>query len=104
MNYMLSLIGAESAVPQWVVDSFPVLRIIFAIAIAILCLALTVIILVQPSASNGNAVTGQSDTYYGKNQSETLEGLFKKLTVILSIVIAVIAVLYVITVLVFPGV
>ena len=104
MNYMLSLLSADVSVPQWVADSFPIFRIIFAIAIAILCLALTVIVLIQPSASNGNAITGQSDTYYGKNQSQTLEGFLKKLTVILAIVIAAIAVLYVITVLVYPGV
>jgi preprotein translocase subunit SecG len=37
----------------------------------------------QPSNSNGiGAISGHSETFYGKNKSKTLESKMKKLTVI----------------------
>ena len=103
MNNILALLGAS--VPAWVVDSFPTIRIIIAIVVTLLSIGLVVIVLIQPSASNGNSVItgGQSDTFYGKNQSRTLEGLLRKITVIVSITIAVLIVAYFITVIVYTG-
>lgn len=106
MTDNLSLILATTALPAFVVDTFPIIRIILAIVIAVMCLALTVVVLIQPSGSNRgvNPITGQSETFYGKNKSNTLEGLFRKLTVIIAITVAVLAVLYFVTVIVYPGV
>lgn len=106
MTDNLSLILATGALPAFVVDTFPIIRIVLAIVIAIMCLALTVVVLIQPSGSNRgvNPITGQSETFYGKNKSNTLEGLFRKLTVIIAITVAVLAVLYFVTVIVYPGV
>ena len=106
MTDNLSLILATTALPAFVVDTFPIIRIILAIVIAVMCLALTVVVLIQPSGSNRgvNPITGQSETFYGKNKSNTLEGLFSKLTVIIAITVAVLAVLYFVTVIVYPGV
>ena len=106
MTDNLSLILATTALPAFVVDTFPIIRIILAIVIEVMCLALTVVVLIQPSGSNRgvNPITGQSETFYGKNKSNTLEGLFRKLTVIIAITVAVLAVLYFVTVIVYPGV
>ena len=96
--------GADTGVPAWVENSFPTIRIIIAIIVAVLAIALVAIVLIQPSASNGNSViTGQSDTFYGKNKSQTLEGLLRKITVIIAISIAVLIVIYFITVIVYTG-
>ena len=98
-----SLINA-SEVSSFAADVFPTLRIVIAIIIAVLALALVVIVLIQPSASNGvNPITGQTETFYGKNKGHTLEGLLRKLTVIFSITIAVLTVVYFVTVMIYTG-
>lgn len=90
MNFM-----SAQAVPEWIAVSFPIIRVVLAVIIAIMCLILILTIIVQPSASNGvNPITGQSETFYGKNKSRTTEGFMRKLTVILAISIAVLAVLF----------
>lgn len=105
-NLSLILATGTNALPAFVVDTFPIIRIVLAIVIALMCLALTVVVLVQPSGSNKgvNPITGQSETFYGKNKSNTLEGLFRKLTVIIAITVAVLAVVYFATVIIYPGV
>jgi len=82
--------------PEWVVNSFPIIRIIFIVLLAVLAVAIVVTIFLQPAASDGaGAITGQSqDTYYSKNKEQTFEGLMKRITVGLSIATAVIAVLF----------
>ena len=56
------------------------------------CLALTVIILMQEGKSAGlGAIAGAADTYWGKNKGRSMEGILVKLTtlcVVLFIVIA----------------
>ncbi len=93
----INFMGA-AAVPEWVAVSFPIIRIVLAVIIAIMCLVLIAVVIIQPSGSNGvNPITGQSETFYGKNKSHTLEGFLRKLTVILAIAIAVLAVLFFLT-------
>lgn len=67
-------------------------------ALSIVCLVLSVIasifviiiVIIQPGNSSGiGAVTGQSETFYGKNKSKTLESKMRKLTVVAVIVMAV---------------
>ncbi len=96
---LINLLGAS--VPEWIAVSFPIIRIVIAVIIALMCLALIVTVIVQPSGSNGvNPITGQSETFYGKNKSHTLEGFLRRLTVILAISIAVLAVLFFVTLLI----
>ena len=92
MNYVAA---PATAVEGWIADSFPIIRVILAVIIAIMSIVLILTIIVQPSASNGvNPITGQSETFYGKNKSRTTEGFMRRLTVILAITIAVLAVLF----------
>ncbi len=67
-------------------------------ALSIVCLVLSVIasifviiiVIMQPGNSNGvGAISGQSETFYGKNKSKTLESKMRKLTVVAVIVMAV---------------
>ena len=99
-NFVDLLFGAT--VPNWVANSFPLIRLIFMIIIVLLSIMLIVVILIQPSNSSGmGALSGQSDTYYAKNKSRSLEGLMKKLTVIFSIVILVLSILFLVSLIIY---
>lgn len=64
-----------------------VLRTILTIALVIICIALTVLILMQEGKSNGlGAIAGASDTYWSKNKGRSMEGMLVKITRILVIV------------------
>lgn len=99
-NFINGLFAAT--VPNWVANSFPIIRLILLILIVLLCAMLVVVVLIQPSNSSGmGAISGQSETYYSKNKSRTIEGLMKKLTVIFSIVIFVLAVLFLVSLIIY---
>lgn len=63
-----------------------VLKTILTIAFIIICIALTVIILLQEGKSAGlGAISGAADTYWGKNKGRSMEGMLVKVTRILVI-------------------
>ena len=54
-----------------------------------------IVVIMQPGNSNGiGAVSGQSETFYGKNKGKTLESKMKKLTDIAVIVLAVCMIIF----------
>ncbi|MBO5713680.1 MAG: preprotein translocase subunit SecG [Clostridia bacterium] len=68
------------------------------LALSIICLVLSIIssifviivVIMQPSNSNGiGAISGHSETFYGKNKSKTLESKMRKLTIIAIAIVAV---------------
>lgn len=69
-----------------------VARMIVKVVFILICLALTVIILMQEGKSAGlGAIAGAADTYWGKNKGRSMEGILVKVTklgVVLFIVIA----------------
>lgn len=69
-----------------------ILKTILTVIFIVVCLALTVIILMQEGKSAGlGAIAGAADTYWGKNKGRSMEGILVKLTtlcVVLFIVIA----------------
>ena len=68
------------------------LKIILTIVFVLICIALTVIVLLQEGKSQGlGAIGGMAESYWGKNKGRSMEGMLVKLTrifVILFIVIA----------------
>lgn len=89
--------------PRWV-ESFPIIRIVLLSLIVLLCIALIVIVMIQPSNQQGTgALTGQSDTFYSKNKGRTMEGLLKKLTVIIACALLALSVLFFITLIIYVG-
>lgn len=91
-------------VPAWVSESFPIIRMVMIIVMVVLSVALVIVVLFQPSNSQGmGAITGQSDTFYSKNKSKTLEGAMKRLTIILSICLFVIALAFFISLVIYNG-
>lgn len=71
-----------------------VLKTIVTVVFILICLALTVIILLQEGKSAGlGAISGAADTYWGKNKGRSMEGMLVKLTrifVILFILLAIV--------------
>ncbi|MGN0483031.1 MAG: preprotein translocase subunit SecG [Lachnospiraceae bacterium] len=69
-----------------------VLKTILMVVFIAICIALTVIILLQEGKSQGlGAIAGAADTYWGKNKGRSMEGFLVKLTtacVVLFLVIA----------------
>lgn len=59
-----------------------VLRVVLMIIYIIICVALTVIVLMQEGKQAGltGAISGGSDTYWGKNKGRSREGVLEKVT------------------------
>ncbi len=56
-----------------------VLKTIVTVVFILICLALTVIILMQEGKSAGlGAIAGAADTYWGKNKGRSMEGMLVK--------------------------
>ncbi len=92
------------SVAGWIEDSFPIIRIVVICLMVLVALGLIVVIMFQPSSSSGmGALTGQRDTFYAKDKSKSLESVMKKITVILSIIEAVLAIVFFVTLLIYRG-
>ena len=62
------------------------LRIVIQIVFIILCIALTVLVLMQEGKSAGlGAISGAAETYWGKNKGRSMEGKLVKITKYLAI-------------------
>ena len=69
-----------------------VLKTILTIVLVIICIALTVLILMQEGKSAGlGAIAGASDTYWSKNKGRSMEGILVKVTRVLVILFIVIS-------------
>ena len=63
-----------------------VVKIIIQIIIILLCIALTVLVLMQEGKSAGlGAISGMAETYWGKNKGRSMEGNLVKITKYLAI-------------------
>ena len=68
------------------------LRIILTVIFVILCIAMTVIVLMQEGKSAGlGAISGAAESYWGKNKGRSMEGNLEKFTRISAILIFVLA-------------
>lgn len=70
------------------------LRIILTIVFILVCIALTVLVLMQEGKSAGlGAISGAAESYWGKNKGRSMEGLLVKITKYLAVAFIVIAVI-----------
>ena len=94
VNLMAS--SEESARAEWIVESFPIIKIVLACLICVCAIFLIVASLCQKSEAEGgtNAITGQADTFYNRNKSGSLQGKIKKWTIAISITILVLCVAF----------
>lgn len=85
MKNIFALICADEnkATATWIVNSFPIIKIVIMAMLAVLAVALIVLIVMQKGNTNGStAITGRSDTFYNRNKKSTLQGKIKVLTII----------------------
>lgn len=69
-----------------------VLKTILTIVLVLICIALTVVILMQEGKSAGlGALAGTSDSYWSKNKGRSLEGVLVKITRVMVILFIVLS-------------
>lgn len=57
------------------------LKVVITILFILVCIALTVLVLMQEGKAAGlGAISGAAETYWGKNKGRSMEGLLVKLT------------------------
>ncbi len=68
-------------------------KTVLTVVFIIICIALTVIILLQEGKSAGlGAISGAADTYWGKNKGRSMEGMLVKVTRVLVILFLLISI------------
>ena len=68
------------------------LKIILTIVFVLICIALTVIVLLQEGKSQGlGAMGGMADSYWGKNKGRSMEGTLEKFTKFAAIAVLLLA-------------
>ena len=69
------------------------LRVVINIIFILVCVALTVLVLMQEGKSAGlGAIAGASDTYWSKHKDRSMEGMLVKITKILAVFFMLLAV------------
>lgn len=68
-------------------SSMAIIKIIVTVIFAIICIALTAIVLMQEGKSGGlsGSVAGSTETYWGRNKGRSMEGKLEKITKYLAI-------------------
>jgi preprotein translocase subunit SecG len=67
---------------------------VLACVFILVCIALTVIVLMQEGKSAGltGAISGAAETYWGKNKGRSIEGRLVKTTKVLAVIFFVVAI------------
>ena len=69
------------------------LRVVINIIFILVCVALTVLVLMQEGKSAGlGSISGAAETYWGRNQGRSMEGILVKITKILAVFFMLLAV------------
>ena len=70
------------------------IRVILTILFIIVCIAMTVLVLMQEGKSAGlGAISGAAETYWGKNKGRSMEGMLVKLTKICAVLFIALAII-----------
>lgn len=69
------------------------LRVVINIIFILVCVALTVLVLMQEGKSAGlGSISGAAETYWGRNKGRSMEGMLVKITKILAVLFMLLAV------------
>lgn len=70
------------------------LRMILNIIFILVCIALTVLVLMQEGKSAGlGSISGAAETYWGRNKGRSMEGMLQKFTKVMAALFIVLAVI-----------
>ena len=68
------------------------LRVIVTVLYVLICIALTIVVIMQEGKSAGlGAINGMAETYWGKNKGRSIEGKLELATKILAVLFIVIS-------------
>ena len=69
------------------------LKTILTVIFIIVCIAITILVLLQEGKSQGlGAISGAAESYWGKNKGRSMEGMLVKLTKICAVLFILLAV------------
>lgn len=106
LNIFTNLICMDenAAAADWIVQSFPIIKIVLACLLALFSIFMIILVLMQRSNTNGvSAVTGQTNTFYNRNKGATLQGKIKVLTIVCAVCIMVFVVAFLIVSQIYTG-
>ena len=106
MKNIFALICADEnkATASWIVNSFPIIKIVIMVALALLSIALIVLVVMQKGETNGSsALTGKTDTFYNRNKKTTLQGKIKVLTIVVASIMMVLCLAFMIMSQIYSG-
>lgn len=106
MNFVNFLMDAtEKARAEWVVKSFPIIKLILVILILLCSIFMIVAVMMQDGNTNGmTGITGDSaDTFYNRNKGQSMQGKIKKLTVVVGVAILVLCLAYLVLNTIYSG-
>lgn len=95
----------DTTLPNWVTTLLPILRSVFVVLMLIAAVTIIIICMATESNAEGgqNVITGNSyESFYSQNKGSTREGRLKRLLIISSVLTAVCAILYFVTLLIYP--
>ena len=106
MNTLLNslMLADTTQVPDWMRDSFPIIRImLFSISMVCAVIMIIAILFQSEDAGGTDAITGVKESYYAQNKGSSRDGKLKLLTTILAIIIFVCAIVYFATLIPYGG-
>lgn len=95
----------QKARPEWVVNSFPIIKLVLVILVLICSVFMIVTVMFQEGNTNGmTGITGDSsDTFYNRNKSQSMQGKIKKITIVNAILILVFCLAYLVLNTIYSG-
>lgn len=92
-SMMLAAADGPSAIPY---EVYKILSPALLVLMTLVSVGIIIVVLMQKSSNdNVSAITGgSSESFYGKNKTESKEGKLRKATVILAVALLVISVVY----------
>lgn len=104
INFLMDA-AAQKARPDWVVSSFPIIKLILVILILLCAVFMVVAVMMQEGNTNGmTGITGDSsDTFYNRNKGQSMQGRIKKWTVIAASTILVLCLAYLVLNTIYSG-
>lgn len=90
-----SFLAETTSRPDWVVNTFPIIKLVIVCLVLLCSIFMIVAVIIQKGNTNGvTGVTGEADTFYNRNKGKSLEGKIKALTIIDSIILLVLCIVY----------
>ena len=92
---LISFLGEAGETAEWVVRSFPIIKLVIMGLILLCSVFMIVAVMAQQGNTNGmTGITGESDTFYNRNKGQSMQGKIKKWTVIDAVAILVLCLVY----------